>query len=83
MNLLGLKIISLTGSSMCSRMVAYQKHSHSSEVFHKEIILGPTLFLIHLDDIDNCLRYSSIIKYADDTVIYVIAEMTQNRSRKN
>ena len=34
-------------------------------------ILDPTLFLLHLDDIDNCLRHSSIIKYADDTVIYV------------
>ena len=34
-------------------------------------ILGPTLFFLHLDDIDNCLHHSSIIKYADDTVIYV------------
>ena len=29
------------------------------------------MFLLHLDDIDNCLCHSSIIKYADDTVIYV------------
>ena len=34
-------------------------------------ILGPTLFVLHLDDIDNCLRHCNIIKYADDTVIYV------------
>ena len=34
-------------------------------------ILGPTLFLLHLDDNDNCLHHASIIKYADDTVIYV------------
>ena len=34
-------------------------------------ILGPTSFLLHLDDTDNCLHHSSIIKYADDTVIYV------------
>ena len=33
-------------------------------------ILGPTLFLLHLDDIDNCLRHCKVIKYADDTVIY-------------
>ena len=45
-------------------------------------ILSPTLFLLHLDGIDNCLRHSSIIKYADDTVI-MLAEMTQDRSRKN
>ena len=34
-------------------------------------ILDPKLFLHHLDDIDNCLCHSSILKYADDTVIYV------------
>ena len=37
----------------------------------KRSILGLILFLPHLDDIDNCLCHSSIIKYADDTVIYV------------
>jgi len=31
-------------------------------------ILGPTLFLLHLDDIDNCLRHCKIIKYADDSI---------------
>ena len=37
----------------------------------KRSILGLILFLPHLDDIDNCLCHSSIIKYAEDTVIYV------------
>ena len=37
----------------------------------KRSILGLILFLLHLDDIDNCLCHSSIIKYAEDTVIYV------------
>ena len=36
MNLLGLKINSLTGNNMYSTMVTYQKHSQSSEVFHKD-----------------------------------------------
>ena len=36
MNLLGLKIISLTGSSMYSTMGIYQKHSQSSQAFHKD-----------------------------------------------
>ena len=71
MNLLGLKIISLTGSSIYSTMVTYQKHSQSSEVFQKGSILSPTSFLLHLDDNDNCLHHASIVKYADDTVIYV------------
>ena len=45
-------------------------------------ILGPTLFLLHLDDIDNCLRHSSIIKYADDTVIYVSGNDSESIQKK-
>ena len=51
--------------------VIYLELSKSSEVFHIVQHLGPTLFLLHLYDIDNCLSHSIIIKYADDTVIYV------------
>ena len=40
-------------------------------MFHIVQHLGPTLFLLHLDDIDNCLSHSIFIKYTDDTVIYV------------
>ena len=45
-------------------------------------ILGPTLFLLHLDDIDNCLHHSSIIKYADDTVIYVSGNDSESIQKK-
>ena len=33
-------------------------------------ILGPILFLIFFDDIDEILHNSNIVKFADDTVIY-------------
>ena len=33
-------------------------------------ILGPLLFLIHFNDVHQPLRYSKIITYADDTVIF-------------
>ena len=33
-------------------------------------ILGPLLFLIHFNDVHKSLRYSKIITYADDTVIF-------------
>ena len=36
MNLRGLKIISLTGTSMYSTMVTYKKRFQASEVFHKD-----------------------------------------------
>ena len=45
-------------------------------------ILGPTLFLLHLDDIDNCLHHSSIIKYADETVIYVGGNDSESIQKK-
>ena len=45
-------------------------------------MLGPTLFLLHLDDIGNCLRHSSIIKYADDTVIYVSGNDSDSIQKK-
>jgi hypothetical protein len=34
-------------------------------------ILGPILFLIYFNDFDACLKHSKVIKFADDTVIYV------------
>ena len=33
-------------------------------------ILGPMLFLIYIDDLDNHLEYCNIKLYADDTVLY-------------
>ena len=48
----------------------------------KGSILGPTLFLLHLGDIDNCLRHSSIIKYAEDTVIYVSRNDSESIQKK-
>ena len=50
--------------------------------FPQGSILGPTLILLHLDDIDNCLRHSSIIKYADDTVIYVSGNDSDSIQKK-
>ena len=34
-------------------------------------ILGPLLFIVQLNDVVDVLKHSRIIKYADDTVIYV------------
>ena len=44
--------------------------------------IGPTLFLIHLDDIDNCLHHSRIIKYADDTFFYVSGNESESIQKK-
>ena len=45
-------------------------------------ILNPTLFLLHQDNIDNCLHHSSIIKYADNTVIYVSGNDSESIQKK-
>ena len=34
-------------------------------------VIGPLLFLIFCNDITDAIHSASIIKYADDTVIYV------------
>ena len=34
-------------------------------------VLGPTLFNIFVNDVDKCLNYCNIIKYADDIRIYL------------
>ena len=73
MNLLGSKIISLTGNSMYSTMVTYRKYSLLSEVYHKD-----QFSVQHC----NCLRHSSIIKYADDAVIYVSGNDLESIQKK-
>ena len=45
-------------------------------------ILGPTYFELHLDDIYNCLRHSSITKYADETAIYVTGNDSEPIQKK-
>ena len=40
------------------------------------------MFILHLDDIDNYLCHSSIVKYADDTVIYVSGIDSQSIQKK-
>ena len=32
-------------------------------------ILGPLLFLIYINDFDNCVKYSSVYHHADDTML--------------
>ena len=34
-------------------------------------ILGPILFLLYFNDLEEVLKYSSVITFADDTVLYV------------
>ena len=45
-------------------------------------ILGPTLLLLHLDDIDDCFCHSSIIMYANDAVIYVSGNDSESIQKK-
>ena len=35
------------------------------------LILGPLLFLIYINDFQNCLENSNLIMYADDTNVFI------------
>ena len=45
-------------------------------------ILGPLLFLLHINDIDGCLKHSSIITYADDTVLFTSSKSVDDIEKK-
>jgi hypothetical protein len=40
-------------------------------------ILGPLLFLVFFNDFSECLKHCEVIKFADDTVIYVADKCSQ------
>eukprot|EP00112_Aurelia_sp_Birch-Aquarium-sp1_P026367 Seg932.2 transcript_id=Seg932.2/GoldUCD/mRNA.D3Y31 product="putative RNA-directed DNA polymerase from transposon BS" pseudo=true protein_id=Seg932.2/GoldUCD/D3Y31 len=44
-------------------------------------ILGPLLFLLHMNDIGGCLKHSSIITYADDTVLFTSSKCVHDIER--
>ena len=82
MSLLAFKVISLTRNSMYSTMATYQKHFQSLRGVPQGLVFSTILFLLHLDGIDNCLHHSSIIKQADDTVIYVSGNHSESIQEK-
>ena len=45
-------------------------------------ILGPLLFLLHMNDIGRCLKHSSIITYADDTVLFTSSKCVHDIERR-
>jgi len=45
-------------------------------------ILGPLLFLILFNDVVDVIEHSSILKYADDTVLYVADQDIQSINAK-
>jgi hypothetical protein len=45
-------------------------------------ILGPLLFLVHFNDVIEASEHSSIVKYADDTILYVARKDIQSIQSK-
>ena len=70
MNLLGLKII-LKPEAACILRWSLIKSIPSLQRCSTRINSRSNIVFTPTGDIDNCLHHSNIIKYADDTVIYV------------
>ena len=68
MNLLGLKIVSLTGNGIYCTIVTYQKQSQSSEVFHMDkfliqhcfYLIWVTLITVYAILVLLCWEYSNL-----------------------
>ena len=43
-------------------------------------ILGPILFLIYVNDINNCDKTTRLVKFADDTTIVSLAATLEEAS---
>ncbi|XP_057299458.1 uncharacterized protein LOC130630077 [Hydractinia symbiolongicarpus] len=41
-------------------------------------ILGPILFLLYFNDFEECVKYSEVIEFADDTVLYFASKRLQD-----
>ena len=65
-----------------SQRVQYGKELSSSLPLDHGVpqgsLLGPLLFVIHINDLPQCLLHSSISMYADDTVIYYSGSEVSN-----
>ena len=42
-------------------------------------VLGPLLFVIYIDDVDQCLLHSTVLKYADD--IKIVSSSTSSTDK--
>ena len=69
-------------SNRCQRVVVDGLASRSLRV-HSGVpqgsVLGPTLFLIYIDDIGSVLKHSTIRLFADDALLYANIESQQDR----
>ena len=58
-----------------------QNHNPIFPGVPQESILGPLLFTIHFNDVHTPLQSTSIIIYADDTVIFMAAKDLESIQR--
>jgi len=72
----GLNLGCLTGGNVCAWMVLTPAGGRYGVVFLRGLyiaVLGPVLFLIFINDIDNGLS-SNVLKFADDTKVFSVID---------
>lgn len=45
-------------------------------------VLGPLLFILYINGISNCLKHCNIKIFADDTLVYIIADKIEEATQK-
>ena len=69
-------VLSWLGAFITNRPQCVKVNDASSSVFYARSgvaqgsILGPCLFLLYINDISDCISYSKVQMYADDTKLY-------------